>query len=344
MFNKHRDKPKNILTAVFLLGCTVSLQADSEPPWYREKNTYFPDSAFISVLGKGSTLEKAKTMALNELSLFFKASVNVRQELITKIQQVISGKDDHYARNSIMNEVSVISSQEDFLGVRFTSPWHNKETETWNILAYINKREAEEIYASRINTNKMIIESLLAAAEKETKPIYKYGYLIRAAVLASFIEEDIKNAAVMGDISEYRDIFAFAQKTAAEYRQARSLFTFDIEINTSTSYIDTGKLKRTLRQVIEQAGYAFDPEHAVYTVTGTISVREERLSAIPYNVYSGIELIIKDADSSFFSYSRNYPRTASRTSRETAYNTVVRNIEEDLKNNFIAEFNAAMGG
>jgi hypothetical protein len=285
-------------------------------------------------MGKGH--EEAREAALSEVALYFGTTIEVQKQLITRYNEVVSGNQKTTEKESAMESASKISSQADFMGAHFTSPWYNEQNRTWYILAYINKQEAAELYQKRINTNRMIMESLV---ENEGEPLLHYQALKKAASIAQMLEADIKalgNISTIG--SEYEETLRYAQKIIADSREFRSHLSFSAAIEEDKQ----GKIQRKLLDVLEKNEYVTVRGQGDYTISGAISWDEEILPVGVF-VYSGISLQLSNsAGKLLFSYTRSYPRLGSRN-QNMAYNIAFREIEKDLEANFIREFNAFLG-
>jgi hypothetical protein len=311
------------------------------PPWYVDNTTDYPASHFISAVGEGAAQTDAETAAVAAVSLFFKTATDVRNEALREFNEVVAGKSSEFFKKTRISEAVTITSQADFLGIRFTAPWFNQSRNQWAVLAYINKREASEIYRARIEVNRAIFDSLILAANAEDEPLLKYRYLGNAVPFGAVISEDANTLAVVDPAAalQYGDTLRLTQETAAAYISMRSGLSFNVRLSGDR----LNRIQRKLLSLLERNGYTASPSGAMYTITGDIESAEEDLPAGIF-IRSGINLrVINARGISLFSYNANYTRVGHKI-LDQAYNRAFLQIENDMENSFIQKFNAGIGG
>jgi hypothetical protein len=288
----------------------------------------------------GTTQEAAKAMALSEIALFFKSTVSVQNELLTRYNETVSGKNKQTNKDSFMKNQAVITSEAEFRGVRFTPSWFNEQNGNWVVLGYIDRQEANQTYLNRIETNRAVLDSLLAMGETETELLYKTEYLRDAVAIAKIIEEDVRALSeVLNSPGQFTEVLAYARQASASFNSNRTKITFDVRIDEDRD----DRIQRKLFGVLEKNNYICVPRRSVYTISGSITTTEETLPA-GFFVRPGITLQLSNSNGTvLYSYSKNYSRKGSK-SWEAAYGLAFKAIEDDLEHNFIQEFNAFMGG
>jgi hypothetical protein len=327
---------KYLLFLFFIVGSVMA--QPSAPGWYSHKELEYPDARFLSAIGSGKSEADAKARAASEISLFFKTSANVRSNTITEYNKIISGNGTQRIGGTSVNESISINSEEEFLGIRFAPIWFDKSGNSWYALAYINKEEAREIYQSRIQTNKLIIESLLASASNESEPLHKFKLLQQAAAAGHLIEEDVQDITVIGASSaQFSTLITIAKNAINEYNMLRSQISFEIKITNDRQ----NRIQRKLSQILEREGMSVSQRRPLYKIIGSISTAEESLPAAPYTVTAGIEFEIQNVSGkSVFSYNTSYSRTSNRVSWDRAYDMAFMKIEKGLDDDFVTVFNA----
>ncbi|MDR1956841.1 MAG: hypothetical protein LBQ30_08315 [Treponema sp.] len=329
-------KGKSMILAAGLVLFTGAWMLGADPRWVYAREEEYPDSRFISAQGIGPSTTQAEQHAMNGLSLYFKSTVAVQQELISQYNEVVSGGEKFANSGTTMRTASVIRSEAEFRGARFTSPWYNDKTRNWHVLAYIDKEEAQQIYENRIAHNKTWIDSLLAG---ELEPLQRYQRFKGASLIARMIEEDIR---ALGELSttvpRHGDILKYTQNIVAEGKAFRSRLRFTAALEEDRQ----NRIQRKLLDILEQHGYVAVRNQGDYTITGKLSFEEETLPVGTF-IHSGITLqLVNTAGDVLFSYTKSYPRLGSRNVA-MAYNIAVREMEKDLEENFITEFNAFIG-
>ncbi|MDR1220447.1 MAG: hypothetical protein LBK73_12670 [Treponema sp.] len=325
---------------IFVFSSVSYVVFPAPPPvWYRDKTAEYPDSRFIAEIGMGDTLDAAKTMALSNIAMFFKTSIRAQNELFTEYNESVSGKGKQTNRNSLMRNQAVITSEAEFLGVRFASPWYNEQSGTWVALGYIDIEEALQIYRNRIETNhNSLIQRLLTAYEQEEELLYKVEYLRGAVATAKIIEEDIRALSILNSSGQFAEVLAHTREAVAAYNAYRTKITFGVHIDGDRD----GLIGRKLFSILESAGYICDPRNAAYIIHGDITTSEETLPA-GYFVRASITLQLFGGNGAvLYSYSKNYSRKGAK-SWEAAYGSAFKGIADDLSRNFINEFSALYG-
>jgi hypothetical protein len=333
---------KKITALLLFWGITLSVFAQrGAPAWYLQKDLEYPDGEYLSAIGNGPSETAAKERALAEISLFFKAGVNFSNETVSNYNRTVAEGRTAVSGGTSMRERIVISSREDFLGVRYAASWYDAGARTWYACCYINKGEAQGIYKNRIRTNRTIFDSLSAAGNGEGELLYKYGYYKKAADLGRVIEADINSLPVVGaDTGEFAPVLQEIKKQQSDYDGLRSGISFSIRIRGDRQ----GRIERTLSAQLAGMGRPVR-SGAAYLLEGTVSLEEMSTPSIPYNLICTIQLELRSAaGKTVFTYNRDLGRVSHRVSWEGAYNAAILEIEKDIEENFMNEFNSSLDG
>jgi hypothetical protein len=332
---------QNVLGAVLAFGLAALLEAQTAPRWYLDKEAQYPAARYIAAVGEGDTRAAAETAATAAVSLFFNTVTAVRNEAIREFNEAVINDTTDFSKKTYISENAVIRSEEEFLGVRFADPYLDQKRGSWAVLAYIDRQDAARIYESKIGANMTVINALIRDAEGETEDLYVCGLLFRALRLAGLTEEYIKTAIVVDPQARgsYEASIGQIQRLRSLYRSKRGALLFSVTTNGTDS---TGRVERTLEQLLEGAGYTITGGGAPYTVSARLTVNEEALSSGVF-FRSGIAVRIERENRALFSYSRNYPRYGHQ-SRDGALNRMFMAIEKDLEENFIPKLTAMLGG
>jgi hypothetical protein len=328
----------SIILLLVILGI-ANVQAQA-PGWFLDKELEYPASQYIAATGEGKTRAGAETAAVAGVSLFFNTKTEIRNEAIREFNESVINNTTDFSQKTYISENAVIRSEEEFLGIRFASPWFDPQRQTWTALAYINRREAAGIYDSRINTNISIITALMDDADKETEALYACGLLYKGLRIGDITEEYINTAVVVssGPAEKYTTILSLIQKLRSEYRARRGALTFTIRVDGPDT---VGRIERKLQELLEGNGYVITMRNPQYTVSARFTASEEPYSSGIY-IRSGITIRIEGAGSALFSYGKNYDRVTSRN-LDGAYSRAFLAVEEDLEKNFITKLTAMLG-
>jgi hypothetical protein len=322
------------------LGCVSQTNADA-PDWYLDREGRYPASLYVAAVGEGDTRAEAETAAVAAVSLFFSTSASVRNQVIREFNEAVVNNTTEFSEKTYIKEDAIISSEEEFLGVRFADPYFDKKGGRWAALAYIDRKEAARIYESKIAANIAVIDALERSAETEAEDLYVCGLLFRAVKIAGVTEEYIRTAAAVDSSSQkkYAETVARLQHVRSAYRDKHGGLSFSVNANNADS---SGRVERALRNLLEKSGYITTGGNAAaYTVTANLTVADEELPAGLF-LRPGIVVSVERSGKALFSYSKNYPRYGHKT-RDGALNRMFMAIEKDLEENFITGLIAMIG-
>ncbi|MDR0876582.1 MAG: hypothetical protein LBN21_00900 [Treponema sp.] len=314
---------------------------DRVPTWFTNTRSLYPDSKFIWVKGEAATPENAKEKALIEMSRYFHTTVEAVSEEISEYRETISSTKNEYSDKTQFNEYSRIESQEDFFGIRFTDPWLNPKNKAYTVLAYINRKDAEEQYRLRVETNMVGINALMAAVTQNDDPLYSLKLLAKEKSIADMTRKFIDNLSFTspGKSRDYLQKYALylntIQQLYSEYERLRSRTTFSISVRGDAG----GRVKRAVQKVFEQNKLIVAPNSGEYAVTVQVNAPVKKApygEAIAYSIKGGIEIAItRKGDAVFPSYTQSYEEY-KKLERKVVSDLFYKNVEVDLEKNFRA--------
>ncbi|MDR2499856.1 MAG: hypothetical protein LBD37_02090 [Treponema sp.] len=312
------------------------------PAWYFDRTASYPSQWYISAVGEGKTRAAAEAAAVAGVSLFFNTSAEVRNEAIRNFNETVVNKTSSLSKSTSISENAVIKSEADFLGVRFANPWQDQSRGIWAALAFIDRREAAQMYGSKIAANMAVINALAADAGQEAEALYVCGLLFRAASAGALTEEYIKTAVVVDPASgaKYAAHIAAIQDIRANYRAKRDGLRFTV---TAQSPENSGRLERKLNALLENHGYVTASGGGSYTLSARLA-GEELINDVGNFVTPGVTIRLEREGRALFSYTKTYGRSSHRTSMAAAYTRALLEIERDLEENFMRELSALLGG
>jgi hypothetical protein len=324
--------------AFFLCFLNMFLAAQT-PGWYLDKEKQYPPDLYIAAVGEGATRAAAESAAVAGIAFFFSTSTEVRNEAIREFNEAVVNNTTDFSKKTYVSESAVITSDADFLGVRFASPWENVRARSWAALAYIDRQEASAIYDSKISANAAALTALSGDAAREQESFYACSLLYRAIRIAGLTEEFIKTAAVLDSAAarKYEEVLSLINKIRSDYRSKREGLSFGIIVEGDRN----GRIQRKLGELLEQNGYVISRRNPPYTVAVSLSLAEETLPSGLF-IRAGLSVRIERGKKTLFSYSKNYNRYG-HTTLDGAYNRALLAVERDLEENFIAKLTASVG-
>jgi hypothetical protein len=212
------------------------------------------------------------------VSLFFKTTTAVRNEAIREFNQAIAENTTDFSQKAYMKQDAVITSEEEFLGIRHSNPYENAPTKMWASVAYIDRAEAARIYEAKITANMNTIKALIADGGGEKEALYACALLHRALPIADVTEEWIQTASVVDP--EGAQKYGAHQDTIQElrrlYRQKREGLTFSV-VTTKDDF--AGRVERKVSELLEDNGYTITDAAAHYQITVKVTATEEEYEA-----------------------------------------------------------------
>lgn len=328
---------------VCFLALAAPLAAQNAPSWYFDKEKDYPSSRYIADMGEGITRAEAENAAAAKVALFFKTSARVRSEAVREYNDAIRNGVNEFSKRSYLNESAVISSDAEFLGIRFAPPWQDVRRGVWAALAFVDRREAAQIYSAKIGANMAAINALAQDAAQEDEALYACGLLAWAVPVCAVTEEYIKTAVVVDPAAgaRYEDAIAVMQRVRSGYRAIRDGLSFSVSVRGPDT---AGRIDRVLRDLLEDAGYVVGGgSGGQYTVSARLSLEEETTDSGGNFVTPGITVRVERGGKALFSYSKNYERSGSRSSMNNALQRAFTEVERDLEENFMRELTALFG-
>ena len=330
-------------SVMFLIACLTFLKAagvsaqSTAPSWLVDKEIMYPNSRYISAVGEGINPAAAENTALALISRYFDTQVNTRNELIREFNEAVRNNTTDFSSKTYINESAVISSEQEFLCVRFTAPHSHvvQNQQVYSVLAYIDRIEASRTYETIIANNIASITALSNDAVQETEIFYKCCLFFRALKIANLTEEYIKTALLLDPSSagKYSPHSALIQEVRSRYRANRERMSFNVDINADIS----GRVGRKMQQLLESMGFIVNRRNSQYIVYIDLDMPEEVFSGGVF-VRPGITIQVERDDNVIHSYSKNYSRYDNRQ-----LNIAARDIEKDLEENFLTQLTALIG-
>ncbi|GHV78277.1 hypothetical protein AGMMS49944_00680 [Spirochaetia bacterium] len=268
-----------IALSVLVTGCGSS--PANVPVWFTNTQLRYPDSEYIWVVGVGAVQEDAKRQAVIEMSQYFHTTVETVSRYITEYREIVSSAKNEFSEKIALDQYSRIESNEDFFGIRFTDVWFNSKRKEYAVLAYINRKDAEKLYHSRIETNMVGINALMADVAQNGDPLYSVKLLSNGKSIADITRKYIDNMSFIypEKNQEYLKIYTPYLNTIQQLysmherlRNTRVSVTVEFRGNTQITEADKENMRQSVQEAIGlynvpvqidpdaaagQSGYAF---------------------------------------------------------------------------------------
>ncbi len=311
------------------------LHAKSLPSWYGHQEIVFPPEFYITAVGEGGDRTEAEIDAVAKLSLYFKTTADINNQLLRNYQDIDSDGDYDFSKKTKITERAKISSQAEFLGVQFAEGFVLDGKFT--LLAYIDRAQVFDVYSQRIRTNCAVLESLMLVAEDYNNPVLGFEAARKAVPVADVTAELLKMARTVRktDSADFDYADSLIQRANTALQLCRKNLVFRVEVENDYE----GMIFRTVSDLLEDAGYALSAAEGICAIP--VKVTASRVdNAAGIFLYCGIVVNVTDGNGeTVFSYSRNFPKKGART-ESFAYQRAYQAMVKELEATFVQEFSA----
>ena len=142
-----------------------------------KSNDLLNDSDYIAYKGRGETVKEAENDALEQISKYFNMKIHTESSETT----VVSGNNK--SQTELQNNIFV-ESQTELFAVHYTEPSYNKKQKNYEVIAYINKEEAWNIYESKIRSITEKFDGTISTAKSENEDFKQILFYKKAQFLA----------------------------------------------------------------------------------------------------------------------------------------------------------------
>ena len=142
-----------------------------------KSNDLLNNSDYIAYKGRGETVKEAENNALEQISKYFSMKIHTESSEYT----IVSGNNK--SQTDLQNNIFV-ESQTELFAVHYTEPVFNKKQKIYEIIAYINKEEAWNIYEVRVKTIIDTFDSIISTAKIENESFKQILFYKKAQFFA----------------------------------------------------------------------------------------------------------------------------------------------------------------
>lgn len=323
---------------IFCLAALILTSAHCAeiPKWLKNTEAEFPDSLYIKSVGEGASAKKSQNDALSNISLFFDTKIDYVKYAVEETKEIVVGDKAFFASSESYQNLTRISSSAEFFCVKFTETYFDKKSDTYFVLAYINKKEAAQIYRSRIDALMLAVNGYRSQAQGESEPFLAAQSLHKAEAISRLAAQYTKNETtiVPADSEKYKEQLAVIALIPSERAALKKQLSFSIIMNQKGKRYDP--LFSTVASVLEKYGYSYSLADSNYKIIIDMTCAEESAEAGEFVRPSLDVLIVNGEGGGVYSYSKAYPRTGGK-SLEQAYTRAVSKAKQDLEEHFLAE-------
>lgn len=322
---------------VGILALTSAFCFASEiPTWLSKPEKAYPTTLFIRAIGEGASFKQAQNSALSAISLYFDTKTEVITQAIKESKSVLLDDSSLFSSSQSYTQIANVSSSAEFFCVKFTETYYDKKSNKYSVLAYIDKKEAAQIYRSRIDALMLAVNGFRSQAQRENEPFLAAQSLYKAETISHLAEQYIKNETtiVPADSEKYKESLKIIALIPAERVALKKRLSFSIIMDQKEKRYDP--LFSTVASILEKYGYSYSLSDSSYKIIIDMTCVEESAEAGEFVRPSLDVLVVNNAGNGVYSYSKAYSRTGGK-SLEQAYTRAVSKAKQDLEGNFLAE-------
>ncbi len=312
--------------AIFFAANFLFAKSSKEPKWLKNCKTVFPNSEYISQLGSGKTQEEAKTDALEQLSQYFKTTVN--SNLSSSIK-AYSTENSNQKSSSLINNIEV-KSEVDFFALQFTESYYLKKEKKYYIVTYIKRADAWNQYKPKVEAQKTEFYEFYNKAQNELDSFLKIGFLKNAKDSSDEFLKELEYARILNPKEEekYSEDRKTISKILSLIEQEKKKITIFVFISGDYANI----IENALKKSFEKNGFLIS-KNAKYKANAKVFANESGTD--PICVFPSLELTISDNnENAVFSYETNIQeRTVAYTlenAKRKAFPKLAEKIMQEL--------------
>ena len=327
-----RNKRNLILVLLFLLNMPIFCAA---PSWLTELEKYYPTNEYLRMIGEGSSLKQAENEAVAAVAQNFNTKIKVINQAIKEYNSIITEDKSESSKSYSFHQESKISSDADFLLLKYSEPYYDKKNKKYYVVGYIDRKEASNYYSRKIEELMIQIKAICELAKKEREILYtvlNYQKAERLYKIASYYIDTVCtiNPLESDKYKEYTDFISELQEKQLLLKKKVSFFV-------SCKDAQYNSLCIGISSILEESAFLISKNNSTYRIVVEIHFNEEVYEAGNF-VRPDISIIVSNINGQEIeSYSKVYPRYSHQT-MANAYNLALVRIQQDLEENFLIDY------
>lgn len=279
-------KALSVWAAGFLLASCASNDVPA-PQWASDLRGAYPESTYLSGLGRGTSRDEAKNDAASELARYLRSTIQSQTNASLSMTQ--SGNSTESTK-SIDRSLSVTSNVE-LSGLEYTEPYFDKAEKKWKCAAYVSRDKAWEQVVPAVEGARTKFLSLYNNALSELEPLARCRQLgVARSGGSDFINElafarlvNLQKASVYDDDKRKYDGIPALQ---AEVRNGLSVF---VTVDGDHAGIIVASLSKSL----SESGFRVVKKEADASYVARASISDNAVGNEPVAIYPSLELDIR---------------------------------------------------
>jgi hypothetical protein len=318
---------------IILLVILTSLSAKSKkkPEWINNPNAKYPDTMYLTSIGKGDSRFSAENNAAGNLARIFESKVKVDEKIVQRYSELSSNTKSDVSEEMSSNKSVSITSGQTLLNVKFGESFTDEMGQVFTI-AYIDRMRTADIYEQKIQGNSEQIEYFLKKSEGTDDKLQKYAALSAAEIFAETNQTLIDQLRIISStMAEFvKPKYSLSQIKNNKMKTASALF-FAINIKND----DEGYIENLFNEILINEGFTTGKD-TIISVTGDIKFNDVTLDRPEKFVQYQANISVKNGNQEI-AFLRLKGREGS-SSKERAKEIAYRSIQKKINRQFSKKF------
>lgn len=315
------------IVALFFSCASAPTVRNSIAPEASFEQKLFSSSDYISVRGYGQDAVSAEHNALSGLSRYFSSRISVNTAEKTLVT-------DHGSK-SRLEDVTRILSDTTLFAVRYTKARFNKEQKNYEVIAYINREEAWQIYAPKVQQAAEAFSGLYAMGNQQNSDFRQALFLLQAR-----------------EAAQSSDLLSMLQFAYALYPESINMFT-DIQENLDNVSVmlknaqaqhsmaihcindDKLQIAATVREILTDLGFSVTANQEATRYVCALDLTENK-TELPAGIFFTPSItitIFENQQIPLFSYSKTWNRigaSSESAAKQRMFHAVITELRKSL--------------
>ncbi len=340
------------MTAAFLAGIAIILTATScattqeitYPLWYTDEGLEetYPSASYIREIGTGKTKQDAENDAVAYISRYFETEVDY--SYTNRLNAVSTDDETTVTETTDINKSS--SSRIKLFGIKYSENFYDKKQGEYRVVAYINKKEAYEVFKPTITGERDKFMALYDKAEDETDYLLKCSFYKSAYNAGNAFKDDydfgikLNSKAVKADFEKDIEVMNGIPAKTKEF-----ISRCTMSLNVTGDYGNSNY--SAILQVFSDMGFAMRNGDPMYTVEAIINDNDsvyKMKSKETHTIYPSINLYITSKDGkNVYSFSYKTEQKTTNFTLEDAQRNAYPVFASEMKDALKADFEDKTG-
>jgi hypothetical protein len=237
-----------------------------------------------------------------------------------------------------------VKTNSQLFAVRFTEPWLNPATKNYETIAYLERKEAWNIFEPRLRQSSDTLRNIYSSAEKNPEPLKQFALYSAAQSLAAGELAQLLDFAQVLDADkavQFNDVRPLLSSLPTKLDAAKSRISIYINSAAGADALVTD----AIANAFSSHGFTVSRNRntASYICDVTVNDNMQKLPAGTFYTPSVIATVSGKSGGSLFTYSANLDRVGAQNP-DVARTRANTNVAGEIKKSFYTEFSKEISG